>query len=118
MPKGWTQLNTVNDTPKSTLSQQEKNRKTTREDNFLRSIKSLSVEKLKEAGELNYIQHIFEEDALLDALESKRLKSKRLIDQALKIKKDRAKAEAKKKAAAASKEASDQKKDPEPAPAN
>ena len=117
MAKGWTKLNTVNDIPTTNATEQEKVRKARRVDNFIRSTKSLKVEELKKAGDEHYAQQVSKEDALLDAFENKRLKSKELIKQAIKIKKDRAKVEAKKAAEVQSSSKQNEKKDPEPAPA-
>jgi hypothetical protein len=99
MAKGWTQLNTINDVPKNSKTQQEKNKAATRADNLIRSTPSLKAEELKKQGILHFNQKKSEEDALLDAFKEKRLKSKTLIKHAIKIKKER-EAEAKKKEAA------------------
>ena len=112
MAKGWKTLETVNDTPKSNKTQQEKNRDRTRADNFIRSVKSLSEDELKKEAKLLYEQQQSANEALLDAFENKRLKSKNLIKQAIKLKKDKEKTEAEVKA----KEA--QKENPQPTPAN
>lgn len=110
MSKTWTELSTVNDTPKSKATREEKYRKMRQVDNFIRNTPSLKVEKLKENGDLHYNQYISENEALLDAFENKRLKSKALIRQAIKYKKDKAKAEEKG-------QAETQVRDPEPPPA-
>ena len=110
MAKGWKTLETVNDTPKSNKTQQEKNRAKTRADNFLRSVKTLSEADLKKEGVEAYFHQKSSNEALLDAFENKRLKSKNLIKQAIKLKKEKEKAEAEAKA----KEA--QKENPQPAP--
>lgn len=91
MPKGWVKVETVNNITNNETNA-EKNR---REKNFSQLIRNTKVKTgiqlNKESDEL-YAQKIAEEDSLLAAFEDKRLKSKKLIKQALRLKKERASA--------------------------
>ena len=91
MPKGWVKVETVNN-----ISNEETNvQRNRREKNFSQLIRNTKIRSAvqlnKESDEL-YAQKVAEEDSLLAAFENKRLKSKKLIKQALRIKKERASA--------------------------
>ena len=90
MAKGWSKINTVNDIiDNSTVREKE-----TREQSFkllINNTKTLSIKKLKEKSDELFKVEKAKEDSLLAAFDNKQLKSKQLIKQALRIKKERAK---------------------------
>lgn len=90
MGKGWTTIETVN----SVKNNETKTEKIKRMQNFSKVIdntKSLQLKDLKKHGDDLYATQKNAENELLQAYNDKKLKSKKLIKQALRIKKERAK---------------------------
>lgn len=90
MAKGWSKVKTVNDVIDNSTTKE----KETREQSFkllIHNTKTLSIKKLKEKSDELFKVEKAKEDSLLAAFDNKQLKSKKLIKQALRIKKERAK---------------------------
>lgn len=97
MTKGWEHFSTVNDVKvEDKRSKQTRAKAATR---MIRTVVTLSEDEMKKASNELYEARTIEEDNLIAAYDSKKLKSKRLIKQARNLKKLRE--EAAKKAAEA-----------------
>ena len=94
MAKGWTKIETVNDN-KSVESTSQKQRNLRNFANAIRNTKSLSPEDLKKRSDEHFAAKNAEDAKLLEAFDSKKLKSKNAIKRALQLKKEQAKAEKK-----------------------
>lgn len=93
MAKGWVKIKTVNDAPKSVMTDAKRKIATQRFENLIRNTKTLSIQGLKKASKEAYVQQKAYEDHLLDAYEGGRLKSEKAKAKAESIKKARAEAE-------------------------
>lgn len=88
MAKGWTTVETVN-TVKRTESKAEKVKRLQSFNKLIDGSKQLTREELKKHGDNLFAEKKMAEDGLLSAFDEKKLKSDKLIKQALRIKKER-----------------------------
>lgn len=88
MEKKWTTIETVNSI-KNTETKSDKIKRMKNFDNLIHNTKILSKEDLKKHGDDLFTEKKNAEDQLLEAYNDKKLKSKKLIKQALRIKKER-----------------------------
>lgn len=91
MAKNWVKVETVNDAP-NIETYVEKKRKFSDFNKMIRNTKTKKAHEIMKENEELYEQKVANEDALLAAFEDKKLKSKTLIKQALRIKKERTEA--------------------------
>ena len=101
MPKGWTTIYTNAD--KTTENTRVKINRAHKFDNVIKSIKTPTYEELKREFDQIYEAKCAEDEYLLQGFDQKKLKSKKLVKQALKLKKEREKAAAKEAKKAAEK---------------
>ena len=88
MGREWTTIETVNSVPKSE-TKAEKTRRVKNFNKLIDNTKSLDLKDLKKHGDDLYATQKNSDEALLQAFEDKKLKSKKLIKQVLRIKKER-----------------------------
>lgn len=90
MAKNWVTIETVNNIPKENISNNNKKKREASFRILIDNSKSLSIPEMKKRSQKLYEIEKAKEDNLLEAFNDKRLKSKNLIQQALRIKKERA----------------------------
>lgn len=93
MPKGWTTIYTNAD--KTTENTRVKINRSHKFDNTIRATKTPTLDQLKREFDYAYEVKCLEDARLMDGFDQKKLKSKKLVKQALKLKKEREKAAAK-----------------------
>ena len=95
MAKGWTKVETIYDTEKKT--REESIRDDKKWNKLIKGTKIRTIEQMKKDADKSYEEQVAADDNLIQSFDDKKLKSKQMIKQAIRIKKIREQAEAKKK---------------------